>query len=34
MSTPVPPGAVTFDVVHNDGWIRVRIENGFATFGR
>ncbi len=31
MSNPSPPEVVTFNVIHNDGWIKVRIEDGFAT---
>jgi hypothetical protein len=32
VDVPLPPEAITFNVIHNDGLIRVRIENGFATF--
>jgi hypothetical protein len=32
MDDPSPEKAIQFDIVHHDGWIRVRIENGFATF--
>jgi hypothetical protein len=31
MSGPASSEPITFDVIHNDGWIRVFIENGFAT---
>jgi hypothetical protein len=32
MDNQSPDKPIQFDVVHHDGWIRVRIENGFATF--
>lgn len=32
MQQPLPQGEITFDVIHNDGWIRVCITEGVATF--
>ncbi len=32
MDSPLPMGDITFDVIHHDGWIRVCITDGEATF--
>lgn len=31
MSSPSPSSVVTFNVIHHDGCIKVRVEDGFAT---